>query len=196
MDIASKSSYNKQAQGPYNPTNNSNQATETKKERDIWVNGIKSLFKFGQIIKTYVIYNGIQYYKISMQNDELFTFTFIILIFEFCFILWGARIAWSLRAVNPQFNESKHIAVILYHTFLIVLLIGIFFILLNINPHILRILWMGVWLLMIAFAVSVLMIPKFRFVICILFLFVYMNLNVIYKHSEPYTMVLNTLIKA
>ncbi len=26
MDIASKSSYNKQAQGPYNPTNNSNQA--------------------------------------------------------------------------------------------------------------------------------------------------------------------------
>eukprot|EP01084_Bolivina_argentea_P029955 55574_1 len=94
-----------------------------------------------------------------MENDKVFTL--IALIFEFVFILWGASIAWSLRSVNPQFNESKHIALILYHAFFVVLLIAILFVL-PINPHILRLLWMSVWLLTVGFAVSVLIIPKLR----------------------------------
>ena len=114
---------------------------------------------FGDINVGYEIVDGVEYLRVTMENDNLLTA--ILLLAEFCGILWGARLAWSLRSVNPQFNESKHIAIILYHTFFVATLIVIFFIL-NINPHFVRALWMFVWLIMIAFAVTVLMIPKFR----------------------------------
>ena len=114
---------------------------------------------FSEINIGYHIFDGVEYLRVTMENDNLLTA--ILLLAEFCGILWGARLAWSLRSVNPQFNESKHIAIILYHTFFVAALIVLFFVL-NINPHFVRALWMSVWLIMIAFAVSVLMIPKFR----------------------------------
>ena len=104
------------------------------------------------------IYNRKLYYE--CKDETLFTYITVVYLFELVFFFSVAILAWRIKNINKQYNEAKHISIILYNLVLFIIVYELVNFSPKLNPYDKHSITSILFAVMIIVNLSVLILPK------------------------------------